>query len=169
MIISDVYRYKNSRLYVGKMYSELSGQYIDAVLHGNSEEFLQYADKCAEYFNHLPGELLSFLRECSLRYCEDMRISFSTASPEVPENVTQNTILHYARVNSIIIEPPKDFNAIGFSVEFSCDWEPEHGMEWTIRDGRALYVGDFMGISPWYADSVYETQCRSYVYDDFSL
>jgi hypothetical protein len=169
MIISDVYRYKNSGMYVGKMYSELFGRYIDAVLHGNGEEYLRYADKCADYFNHMPEGLLAFLKECSLRYCEDMRNSFDTTLPEVPENVSESTILKYVRVNSIIIEPPKDARVIGFSVEFSCDWEPEHGMEWTVREGRALYVGDFMGISPWFADSVYETQCRSYVYEDFSL
>lgn len=169
MIISDVHSYKNSGIYVGKMYSELFGRNIDAVLHGNSEEYLQYAEKCADFFNHMPEELLSVLKESSLRYCEDMRNGVYASLPEVPENVSESTILNYVRVNSMIVEPPKDRSVIGFSVEFSCEWEPEHGMEWTVRDGRALYVGDFMGISPWFADSVYETQCRSYVYEDFSL
>ncbi|MBQ9902149.1 MAG: hypothetical protein IJM51_07165 [Clostridia bacterium] len=169
MIITDVDRYKDSGLYMGKMFSTLFGRTMEVVLHGGSGEFLGYAERCADYFNHMPEDLLAFLRACSLRYCEDMRECFDPAMPAVPESVTQSTVLDYARVNSIIIEKPKDSSVIAFSVEFSCDWEPEHGMEWTVRDGRALYVGDFMGISPWYADRVYETQCRSYVYEDFSL
>ena len=96
-------------------------------------------------------------------------VAFDADTPEVPENVSTDTVMNYARANCVIIEQPKDSSVIGFSVEFSCDWEPEHGMEWTVRNGRALYVGDFMGISPWYADKVYETQCRSYVYEGFSL
>ena len=169
MIITDVRRYKDSDLYVGRMFSELFGRTIEVVLHGCSDDFLEYAERCADYFNHFPEDLLAFLRKCSLRYCEDMRECFDARCPEVPENVTESAILRYVRPNSLIIEPPKDCGVIGFSAEFSCDWEPEHGMEWTIREGRALYVGDFMGISPWYADRVYATQCRSYVYEDFSL
>ena len=117
----------------------------------------------------MPEELLDRLKRFSLRYCEDMRDYFAAGSPEVPEGVTKDEVLRYARANCLIIEKPKDSGVIGFGVEFSCDWEREHGMEWTVRDGRALYVGDFMGISPWYADRVYETECRSYVYEGFSL
>lgn len=169
MIIKDIRRDSGSGLFFGKMYSELFRKEIDVVLHGDSEDFLYYAEKCGDYFNHMPENLIGLLKKYSLRYCEDMRDFFDPDSPDVPEGVNQNTVLNYAHVNCLIIEKPKDSSAIGFGVEFSCDWEREHGMEWTIRDGRALYVGDFMGISPWYADSVYERQCRSYVFEGFSL
>ena len=169
MIINDIRKDSGGELYFGKMYSELFGREIDVVLHGNSGDDLCYAEKCADYFNHMPEELLTLLKQYSLRYCEDMRDFFDPDSPEVPDSVSEETVLDYARVNCLIIEKPKDARSVGFGVEFSCDWEREHGMEWTVRDGRALYVGDFMGISPWYADSVYETQCRSYVYEGFSL
>lgn len=169
MIIRDIRGDDRGGLYSGRMYSELFGCEIDAALFGCDAEYLEFADKCAEYFNNLPEELLALLKKYSLRYCEDMRDWFDRDSPEVPEDVNENTVLDYVRVSCIIIEKPKAKDSIGFGVEFLCDWEREHGMEWTIRDGRALYVGDFMGISPWYSDSVYETQCRSYVYDDFSL
>ncbi len=169
MTISDIRSDSGSGLFFGRMRSALFGREIDVVLHGDGEEYLQYAEKCADYFDNMPKELLSQLKKYSLRYCEDMRDFFDPACPEVPENVKEDSVLDYARVNCLIIEQPKDSGVIGFGVEFSCKWESEHGMEWTIRDGRALYVGDFMGISPWYADRVYETQCRSYVYEDFSL
>ncbi len=169
MIITDIRKDSRSGLSFGKMRSTLFGREIDVVLYGNDGEYLRYAEKCADYFNRMPEELLDQLKRFSLRYCEDMRGYFAAGSPEVPEGVTKDEVLRYARANCLIIEKPKDSGVIGFGVEFSCDWEREHGMEWTVRDGRALYVGDFMGISPWYADRVYETECRSYVYEGFSL
>lgn len=169
MIIHDIRKDSGSGLFFGKMYAALFDREIDVVLHGDGEDYLRYAEQCGEYFNHMPQELLSLLKKYSLRYCEDMRDYFDPDYPDVPEDVNVDTVLNYTRVNCLIIEQPKNSNIIGFGVEFNCDWEREHGMEWTIRDGRALYVGDFMGISPWYADRVYETQCRSYVYEGFSL
>ena len=168
-MITDIRADDRSSLFFGKMSSALFGRALDVVLYGNDAGYLEYAGRCAEYLENMPPELLAELKCCSLRYCEDMRDYFNVDSPEVPEGVDEDNVLEYARANCLIIERPKDIEVIGFSVEFSCDWEPEHGMEWTIRDGRALYVGDFMGISPWYADKVYQTECRSYVYEGFSL
>ena len=169
MIITDIRKDSGSGLYFGRMYSQLFGREIDVALYGDDADYLDYAEKCGNYFNDLPAELFALLKKYSLRYCEDMRDDFDTEYPDVPEDVGEDTVMNYARVNCLIIEKPKDSASVGFGVEFSCDWEREHGMEWTIRDGRALYVGDFMGISPWYSDSVYAKQCRSYVYDDFYL
>ena len=169
MMITDIRPDSRSRLFLGKLRSAFFGRTLDVALHGCDGAFLEYAGRCAAYLENLPPELLSQLKRCSLRYCEDMRDYFDPGHPDVPEGVGEEDVLRYARANRLIIERPKDSGVIAFGVEFSCDWEKEHGMEWTVRDGRALYVGDFMGISPWYADSVYATECRSYVYEDFSL
>lgn len=169
MIISNICRDSRGSLYFGKMHSVLFGREIDVVLHGNDGDYLDYAERCAAYFNSIPEGLLAELKKYSLRYCRDMLTYGDPASYVVPKDVSEKSVMNYARVNCLMIEKPKDSGVIAFSVEFSCDWEREHGMEWTIRDGKALYVGDFMGISPWYADSVYKKQCRSYVYDDFYL
>ena len=169
MMITDIRKDAGSDLCFGKMRSALFERDIDVVLYATGEDYLRYAEECAAYFNHFPEELLDQLKKSSLRYCEDMRECFHQESPEVPEGVNEKNILDYARANCLIIQKPKDPAVIAFGVEFTCAWEREHGMEWVIRGGRALYVGDFMGISPWYADRIYETQCRSYVYEDFSL
>ena len=168
MIITDIRR-DSDRLCLGKLRSSLFGRTLDVVLYGDDGNYLAYAEKCAAYLENMPPALFSLLKQYSLRYCEDMREFFDPASPEVPEGVSEDTVLDYARANCLIIERPKDSGVIAFGVEFTCEWEREHGMEWTVRGGKALYVGDFMGISPWYADRVYETQCRSYVYEDFSM
>ena len=169
MSITDIKRDDGGRLCFGKLRSSLFGRTLDVVLYGDDADYLAYAEKCAAYLEHMPPALLALLKKYALRYCEDMREFFDPASPEVPEGVSEDTVLDYARANCLIIERPKDSGVIAFGVEFTCEWEREHGMEWTIRDGRPLYVGDFMGISPWYADRVYETECRSYVYEDFSM
>lgn len=168
MLMKDIKKDPGGNRMYGKMYSELFGKELDVIIKGG-EEMIQYAEKCADYLNHFPDELLAELKKYSLRYCEDMRGYFDPECPEVPENVTEDTILDYARANCLIVEPPQDDGIIGFGVEFSCVWEPEHGMEWIVRDGRVLYVADFMGISPWYDDRVYSTECRSYVFEDFIM
>lgn len=168
MRITDIRSEPGSDVRFGRMHSELFGRELDVVLHGG-EEYSEYFERCAAYLDSMPEPLLTRLKECSLRYCEDMRQYSDPDAPGVPEGVSARNILDYARANCLIIEKPRNRNVIAFGVEFTCDWEPEHGMEWTVRDGRALYVADFMGISPWYADAVYATECRSYVYDGFTM
>ena len=167
MIIHD---FREDRdLLIGKMHSTLFRHEIDVILYGQEESLRQYAEQCAAFFNFLPPVLLYELKEASIRYCEDIQKYTPSDNCLVPSDVSHKTILRYVRPNSMIVERPKDSEKLAFQVEFSCDWEPEHGMEWTINDGQALYVGDFMGISPWYAPRVYQTECRSYIYDNFSL
>ena len=69
----------------------------------------------------------------------------------------------------LVVETPKEPEKIAFGVELRCDWEPEHGMEWTINDGKVLYVGDYEGISAWYDPQVYKQECMSYVQEDFTI
>ena len=168
-MIRNIQKDGGGSLLIGTVSSTLFGRDMDVLIYGDTERQVAYAEKCAVYFNDMPDELVRELRTCSLRYCEDMRPNFNPGAPEVPEGISADRILDYVRPNSLIVSRPKQFDKIAFSVEMSCDGEPEHGMEWVINDGQVLYVSDFMGISPWYAPSVYQTECRSYVYEDFSL
>ena len=106
MIIRDIRKDPHSDLYLGKMHSELFDRDIDVILHGNDTEYLDYAEKCAGFFNDMPEELLDLLKQYSLRYCEDMREYFDPGCFDVPEGVTVDTVLEYARVNCLIIERP---------------------------------------------------------------
>lgn len=164
MIIRDI---KEDRgIFIGKMYSALFDRDIDVMMKSNNAD---YAEKLAEYFNNMPAELIEELKKYTLRYCEDFRQFFDEESPEVPEGVTENEIFNYVLLHVLIIEVPKASDKIAFSLEFGCAWEPEHGMEWAIKDGKAMYVGDFQGIGACHDDSVYQKNCMNYVFNEHCI
>lgn len=152
---------------VGRMYSELFGCEIDVLLGGSE---IEYAEKCAEYFNHMPADLVNELKKYTLRYCEDFRQFFDEESPEVPPSVNESEIFDYVHPHVLIIRAPKDSDKIiAFGLEFGCCWEPEHGMEWAVRDGRALYVGDFTNIGPWRDEKYYKRAGLNYVFNEHCM
>lgn len=151
MIIRDIK--DDGGLLIGKMHSKLFGREIDVMVKNADAD---YAEKCAEYFNNMPDKLIGELKKYTLRYCEDFRQFFDEESPDVPEGVTENDIFDYVVPHVLIIKSRKASDKIAFSLEFGCCWETEHGMEWSIRDGKAMYVGDFVDMSPWYDESVYQ-------------
>ena len=172
MIINNVKKDQHSSALTAKMHSELFGCEIDVVLYGKgdkSDEFMAYAERCAKYFNDMPNSLVECLKEYSLRYYNDMKRYCDEDSPDFPFGVNRQNIWDYAQARCLIVEAPKDAEKIAFGVELGCRWEPEHGMEWTINDGRILYVGDYIGVSPWYDERVYEKECMSYVQEDFTI
>lgn len=150
----------------GRMHSGLFDCNIDVAVENAGTE---YAEKCAEYFNNMPHELTERLSEYTLRYCEDFRQFFDPHTPEVPEGVGKSEIFKYISPHILIIQAPKSSDRIAFSVEFGCKWEPEHGMEWTINDGKVMYVGDFVGMSPWYNEAFYKKTGMNYVFHEHCI
>lgn len=169
MMIRDLQKDAHSSIYVGKMDSALFGYEMDVVLSHSDEALPVYAEKCADYFNHLPAPLFDELKRYSLRYYNDMKQFYDDDNPDFPQNVTLENIGDYVKAQCLIVEQPKDAAKIAFSMEFRCAWEPEHGMEWVINDGKVLYVGDYQGVSAWYDPQVYEQECMSYVSEDFTI
>ncbi len=157
---------RESDLTVGRMHSDMFDCGMDVAIMGGDEG---YAEKCADYFNALPCGLVDELAWYTLRYCEDFRQFFSAEGISIPVGIGRSEIFDYVVPRSLMIFPPKNSQAIvrdtiAFGVEFGCDWEPEHGMEWVINDGRALYVGDFVCLSPWYSPEHYRRERMNYVY-----
>lgn len=169
MIINDVKKDRHSSIFVGKMHSTLFGCEIDVVLRGDSDEFLMYAERCAEYFNNMPNEIIDDLKEYSLRYYNDMKQYYDDDDPDFPFDVNKENITEHMAARCFIVEKPKNAEKIAFGVELGCEWEPEHGMEWTVNDGRILYVGDYIGVSAWYDEQVYQRECMSYVQEEFTI
>ncbi len=161
MIIRDIKEYKG--YFVGKMNSTLFDVDIDVMMKIND---YAYAERCAEYFNNMSNELIDELKLYTLRYCEDFRQFFDEQSPDVPAGVTERDIFNYVSPRVVLIEAPKNSDEIGFSVEFGCQWEREHGMEWVIRGGKVLYVGDFSNIGTWRDYNVYLKHCMNYVFNE---
>ena len=155
-------------LTVARMHTERFGCDMDVILRGD-EALLSYAERCAAYFEALPDDVAEQLEVCSLRYYEDMKQFCPSDDPDFPFDVTREKLGDFIKPRCLIVRKPPEESVIGFGVELDCAWEKAHGLEWVIRGGEVLYVGDFMGVSPWYEDFVYETDCRSYVDENFTI
>lgn len=130
----------------GKMYWKLFDREIDVLINDADED---YAQRCAEYLDNLPVELIDKLRRATLFYAQDSYEMTEERELKKFAKMKPDKILKYVRPQMLIIEEPED-ERLGFHVEMSCDWEIEHGLEWTILDGKAMYVGGFDGVSPWW-------------------
>jgi len=115
------------------------------------KSLIDYAEKCVEFFCNMPESLIEKLCEYTIRYCEESRLSWEEVGGKmpVPKGVKGKEIFQYISPTMLIIEEPTDWNMIGFHVEMECDWEEEHGLEWTVKDGKVRYVGPFDDMTAW--------------------
>jgi hypothetical protein len=119
---------------------------------------LAYAEKCVDAMNALSSETIENLCNYSIRYCEWIRENSEDVYEDedeiiiIPENIKSRDILEFIKPLVLIINKPLDDSIAAFSMEFNCDWESEHGMEWVLKGEKILYVGSFEGISPWGED-----------------
>lgn len=129
----------------GKMYWKLFDREIEVLINDADED---YAQRCADYLDNLPEELLDRLRRATLLYAQDFYEMTEERELKKFSKMKPKKILNYVRPSLLLIEKPED-DRIAFHIEMNCDWEIEHGLEWSILDGQAMYVGDFEGVSPW--------------------
>ena len=109
---------------------------------------VEYAQRCAEYLENMPEELLDRLRRATLLYAQDFYEMTGDEELEKFLSVKPEEILEYVYPSALIVRKPQD-DRIGFHLEMECDWEPEHGLEWSVLDGKVMYVGAFSSVSPW--------------------
>lgn len=117
-------------------------------VHFDEDITAEYAEKCAAYLSTLNEDVIEKLCEFSIGYCEDCREHFDECDISISDGIKSREILQYIRPNSLLICTPQSEN-IAFHLELNCDWEEEHGMEWTINNGEVLYVGAYSDESPW--------------------
>ncbi len=130
----------------GLMHFSLLDTEISVAIRENVS--IEYAEKCAQYLVELSDVIIEKLCEFSIRYCENMREYFDEMEVSIAENIQGREILKHIDPNTLIIEVPKS-DEIAFHIELNCDWEEEHGMEWSIRNNQVLYVGSFSDETPW--------------------
>ena len=107
---------------------------------------LKYAKKCVVFLQKLPPSMIETLCEGATKYCETCRKHFADEGLSIPENISAREILQYIQPGSLsIMYVPEDGSTLAFSLTLNCDWEQEHGMEWFVKGGKALYVGPFNG------------------------
>ncbi|MCT4509687.1 MAG: hypothetical protein N4A48_13195 [Tepidibacter sp.] len=144
----------------GKVEFKLFNTTIDVLM--DEEIDLEYANFCAKELNNLDDEIINKLCEFSIIYCNDF---CDDIGEEPPKFNTIKDVLKYIRPNCLIINIPKDDSKPVVHLELNCDWEIEHGLEWTINDGKILYVGSFNAENGWSEPSYYEEITWNYAFN----
>lgn len=142
----------------GKLYSEIFGRDIDVMI--DERVSIEYAEKCAEHFSSLSGELLETICRGAKAYCLDfMELAEGDWDEELTIPVNSETpvldMLKCFAPTVFIVPEPDDENITGYQLECRCDWEIEHGMEIDILANKVVYLSSFNGYSPWdYEDDI---------------
>lgn len=145
---------KNSICIEGKTYCKLWGKEIDVDLYGDVP--IEYAEKCAEAMNSMPDDLIDAICRAARKYCieflEDIGgAEFNEIEMTIPvdESTPAKEMLKCFEIGSLSVETPQDPSRIGYQLSGNCDWEEEHGIEIDILDGKLVYLGEYIGESPW--------------------
>ena len=117
---------------------------------------LEYAEKCAEAMNDMPGELLDaicraaklFCLEFCDEICDEWREELNLAVP-VDEDTPPAELMKCFTPTGLVVMEPEDPTRIGYQLECACDWEEEHGMEIDILDDKLVFLSEYCGESPW--------------------
>ncbi|MDR0525673.1 MAG: hypothetical protein LBG90_07370 [Spirochaetaceae bacterium] len=121
---------------------------MDCLVYIGEGVSIEYAEKCIAMLDNLSGKTVDRICGACVRYCEDFRAFFKEEDMAIPEGVSGKAILQYVKPLRIFISQPPEKGKTGCSIELNCDWEPEHGMEWTIEEGEIKYVGPFEANPP---------------------
>lgn len=132
---------------------ELFDKEIDVTIEEGAD--IAYAEKCAEALNNLPEETVNAIWEAAKKYClYFMEIcgeewdDWNEMSFEVTNDTPAEKIKSEIFPTGLIIDEPED-ERVGFHVGCNCSWEPEHGLEITILDGKLVYLGAFESRGAW--------------------
>lgn len=120
----------------------------DFKLMCKSKEQIPYAQKCLEYLDNIPYGLEQRFCKYLVRYYKDFEQFLDDEQKAEIGPVNESTVLNYIRIKSVIVDDNCRQDRIEFHTEGGCKWEPEHGLEVTISDGKILYVGGFEDYGP---------------------
>lgn len=163
MLISNVYTTPDG-YFCGEAFSTLFNKNIEIMFYDEND--LNFAELCIQDFNTLDEHLIDNLCEYSINYCKSLCYSVGSQAP----------IFHNSRDVLTYIEPSvlevdgTDETMLSYRIELNVQWEPEHGMEWVIRNGEILHVGPFEGIDIWDEKKCYKEIAPNFVhFQDFNV
>lgn len=145
----------------GKMEFTLFNKTINVLMTEDID--LEYANLCAENLEKLDEAVVNKLCQYSINYCNDF---CNDVGEETYEFNALRDVLNYINPTCLIISNPKDKNKVAYHLELDCDWEIEHGLEWTICDGKILYVGSFENENGWEEISYYKELNWNYAFNE---
>ena len=113
----------------------------------DTRDQLPYAEKCLAYLDDMPADMEKRLSLYLWRYYQDYEDAFLEEYGE-GSGLVESEILEHVGLGSLIVGEDCRQDRIEFHVSGFCDWEPEHGLEVTVSDGKILYVGPFEDYEP---------------------
>ena len=90
--------------------------------------------------NDLTDHVLKDIANHALEYFRQVDAVVNLAGEGIV--IDESRIECYFRFESILIPELGECETNYFFVSADCDWEPEHGMEVLVGDGRVFYCGD---------------------------
>lgn len=112
------------------------------------EEQIPYAKKCLAFLDAMQEDMEARLRKYLFRYYGWFEQFLDDNDKARIGTITEESILSNISIHSVIVDDNCREDIVEFHVEGRCDWEPEHGLEITISDGKILYVGSFDDYPP---------------------
>ncbi|MBQ6217616.1 MAG: hypothetical protein IJK53_09570 [Erysipelotrichaceae bacterium] len=138
----------------GKAYCKFWNTMVDVDMYDDTS--VEYAEKCVEAMNSMPEELVENICQAAKKYCLEFLDAIGGAEENdielaipVDEDTPALEMLKCFDIGTLAVETPKDPSRIGYQLSGNCDWEQEHGIEIVILDDKLLYLGEFVGESPW--------------------
>jgi hypothetical protein len=109
------------------------------------KEISNYDKQCIETFFNWGETLFTQLANASYEYYKDHEDAcggFDDLTINSPNEIWQ----HCEPINIHFVTCNKNPNSTFIDVELNCDWEPEHGMQWLLKnDNQIMYVGPYYG------------------------
>ena len=109
----------------------------------------EYAEKCVSQLLNLDQSSIEQLLKASIRFFYDaerchgepLTFMFEFEDMEYPKELdAPMNILPYIIPVEMYIDK-EIAGCYSISVFSECAWEPEHGLQWVVRNGKPLYVG----------------------------
>ena len=153
-LISDIVPAERGPWLTGKVYWPLFNCQVTVTLGRNGTVSLEYAERCVSQLLSLETvEVQNLLRATvayfqDVEYChgEPVEMMFEFEGMPYPEGLEQpERILPYIKPVELSIDQEVP-GFMSISVFSECAWEPEHGLQWVVRNGKALFVGAFSGL-----------------------
>lgn len=128
----------------GEVYWKLFDRYIR--LHNFDRARPEYMQTCAEALNSLEDRTIDELCKASLRYRDDFLNAVGADCSVISD---PRDVLKIVKPLGLSIPLESRPNVPVVDLEFDCEWEEEHGMQWLVRDGTILFVGAACEGNPW--------------------
>ena len=150
-------------LFRSQIYWPLFNCQVPVTLGRDGTVSLQYAERCVSQLLHLEKAEIDSLLRASIAYFRDeeychgepIEMMFEFEGMPYPEGLEQpERILPYIKPVEISID--REVPSVeSVSIFSECAWEPEHSLQWVVRNGKALFVGACGGLGSHGEDQLY--------------